>query len=1100
MSDSAGLHPVKANPEPRVARGTVSGFLVTVATLALVELLSHTPLRIPDPSALCLLAVVFSAFTGGRRSGLLSAATTLAYALTAFSEPGDLFHYAAEDLRRLAVLAVAAPLTALLVSVRSRRPVAPAPVSAGATERYHDLVQDLGAIVWEADATTWRFSFVSQRAEAILGYPIRRWLAKQDFWVGIVHPEDRQRVVEGRRRETEAGRDHELTYRAVAADERVVWLREIVRVIPGPYGRPGRLRGVMVDVTGARTTEEDLRQDRIRLGLLNSIWTGMGAGLPVEEVIEGTLRRAREHFPALRMAYSTIDEEGYLTVVHSVEPPGMPQLTGLVVDLAVAPEYLRSLRGGKPLVIEDVARDARLGPLAAAMLAGSTRAVLDVPLRHAECLVGLLCFDSPAPRKWSEHEIATLVELAEGLGIALRGARSDLERKKAEEEIRLLQTMTVAISEAGDLQGALGIALMKVCEVTGWILGQAWIPREDGQVLECSPAWYSRSHGLEKFRKLSETTVFHPGIELPGRVWLSKQPAWVRDVTADPDFPRAAVAREVGLKAGTAAAVLTEGQVVAVLEFMFEPRAVDDRFVELVSAVAAQLGWVVRRKRAEEALKTAEERLRTVIRNAPIVLFALDREGMIRFSDGAGLKGLGLQPGQSIGQSVFELYRESPKILENVRRALGGEAFTELVEVSGQAFETRYAPLRDARGGIEGVIGVATDVTQQKILGEQLRQAQKMEAVGRLAGGISHDFNNLLTAITGYSELLLLTFDPEDPRRGQAEEIRQAAERAGALTHQLLAFSRRQVLESKVLDLNAVVSGLEPMLRRVIGEDIELITVPGEGSGRVRTDPGQIEQVIMNLTVNARDAMPHGGKIILEAANVQLDAEYATRHVGVRPGPYVMLALSDTGTGMEPETLAHLFEPFFTTKGPGKGTGLGLSTVYGIVKQSGGNIWAYSEPGRGTTFKIYLPRVDEALEPARVRDIPVASTAGEETILLVEDERVVRGLAVEILQRHGYSVLEARHGAEALQVAEKYPGPIHLMLTDVVMPYLGGPALAERLASLRPEMKVLFMSGYTGIAIAHQGALDADREFLQKPFTVEGLARKVREVLDASRN
>src|SRR5438552_3627063 len=365
-----------------------------------------------------------------------------------------------------------------------------------------------------------------------------------------------------------------------------------------------------------------------------------------------------------------------------------------------------------------------------------------------------------------------------------------------------------------------------------------------------------------------------------------------------------------------------------------------------------------------------------------------------------------------------------------------------------------------------------------------------MEAIGHLAGGVAHDFNNLLMVIMGRTEMLMKDLGDADPRHSMARVIEQTALRAADLTRQLLAFSRKQVLNPAVLDLNAVVSKMGEMLRRLIGEDIALVTGLGSSLGHVKADPGQIEQIIMNLAVNARDAMPEGGRLTLETANVELDVAYARKHVGARPGPHVMLALSDTGTGMDAQRRARIFEPFFTTKGPRKGTGLGLAMVYGIVKQSGGNIWVYSEPGQGTTFKIYLPQIEEPIDLDEERADPADSRLGRETVLLVEDDDAVRDLARDILQATGYTVLEARQGAEALGMSERYTGPIHLMLTDVVMPGMSGRQLADRFAVLRPTTKVLYMSGYTDNAIVHHGVLDPGTEFLQKPFTAPVLTRK----------
>jgi signal transduction histidine kinase/CheY-like chemotaxis protein len=385
---------------------------------------------------------------------------------------------------------------------------------------------------------------------------------------------------------------------------------------------------------------------------------------------------------------------------------------------------------------------------------------------------------------------------------------------------------------------------------------------------------------------------------------------------------------------------------------------------------------------------------------------------------------------------------------------------------------------------------------ERAALEEQLHQSQRMEAIGQLAGGVAHDFNNLLTVIKGYSQISLMELKEGDPLKPNMEEIQNAATRAAELTKQLLAFSRRQIMEFKVLDLNTVLRNLNKMLRRLIGEDIELLTFLSGGLGRVKTDSGQIEQVVMNLVVNARDAMRNGGKMTIETANLELDEEYAWKHVAVKPGNYVMLSVSDTGEGMSPEVRDRVFEPFFTTKERGKGTGLGLSTVYGIVKQSGGNIWVYSELGKGTTFKIYLPRVDQPLseerKPLRKEEIPL----GNETILLVEDEEGVRKLAVRVLKKQGYRVPIASQGEEALSVCREYKEPIHLLVTDVVMPKMSGRDVARLLEQIHPETKVLYMSGYTDTAIAHYGVLDEGIEYLQKPFTVDALARKVREVLD----
>jgi len=394
---------------------------------------------------------------------------------------------------------------------------------------------------------------------------------------------------------------------------------------------------------------------------------------------------------------------------------------------------------------------------------------------------------------------------------------------------------------------------------------------------------------------------------------------------------------------------------------------------------------------------------------------------------------------------------------------------------------------------------VGRAIGERQRLQAELRQAQKMEAVGQLAGGVAHDFNNLLSIILSYSVLVAQTMAPDDPARADVDEIRLAGERGAALTRQLLAFSRQQVLQPQILNLNEIVGGMEKLLRRLIGEDVELLVHMTPGLDDVRVDPGQIEQVIMNLAVNARDAMPGGGRLTIETANIELDASYAARNEGLEPGPYVMLAVTDTGHGMAAATMGRIFEPFFTTKGIGKGTGLGLSTVFGIVQQSGGAIHAYSEPGSGTAMKVYLPRVDRAGSPIRPTASPDASRRrGTETILLVEDEPQVRAVAMTILRRQGYHVLEAENGAGALVLCEEHPAAIHLLLTDVIMQRMSGPVLAEQLGRIRPGMKVLFMSGYTDRAIIDHALIDANAAFIQKPFTPDQLAQRVRDVLDGA--
>ncbi len=427
-------------------------------------------------------------------------------------------------------------------------------------------------------------------------------------------------------------------------------------------------------------------------------------------------------------------------------------------------------------------------------------------------------------------------------------------------------------------------------------------------------------------------------------------------------------------------------------------------------------------------------------------------------------------------------------VFETSHRRKDGSTYP--VEVRLQVFRTEQPPV---------FLAVTQDITERRYLEAQLQQAQRMEAIGRLAGGVAHDFNNLLTVITGRGELVRDGLDGDDPRRRDIDLILQTAGRAASLTRQLLAFSRKQVLAPRVFDLNSVVTEMELMLRRLLGEHVNLITRLDPEAGRVEADPGQIAQVIMNLAVNARDAMPEGGTLTIETRNVDPgEGDDRDHGLDAGSGARVVLAVSDTGVGMDPETRVHLFEPFFTTKGQGKGTGMGLSTIYGIITQSGGQVDVESEPGRGTTFTIYLPRVEGSPEAPDAKVSPSPPRGGAETIVVVEDEEHVRALVGQILGGRGYAVLEARDGREALDLCERHQGPIHLMVTDIVMPSMGGRDLAEHVRRSRPKLKILYISGYTDNALAEHGVLDTGSAFLQKPFTADALARKVRDVLDAA--
>jgi two-component system cell cycle sensor histidine kinase/response regulator CckA len=692
-------------------------------------------------------------------------------------------------------------------------------------------------------------------------------------------------------------------------------------------------------------------------------------------------------------------------------------------------------------------------------------------------------------------ENARAVRDASGRIVSYEGTAEDItDRKRSEIDRQVTTEVVHAISISDNLTDLLGRthkALQRVLDAKN-----------------CFVALYEPSTGVFNFPFFVDQAAPVPP---PQMVWRSCA-AYVyragRAMLISPKLFYELVAQEeVELSRSPAASFLgiplrtTAGSIgVLVVQNYERENAYTKRDLEFLSGIADQIAFAIERKRGESRIRESEARLRVLIEQLPAVLWTVDKD--LRFTSvlGAGLARLNLRPNQIVGLPLQEYFETSdPTFLPFAahRRAVAGEPATFHVEWKNGSYACHVEPLRGGEGEVLGAICMALDITDRKELEERFRQAQKMEAVGRLAGGIAHDFNNLLMVIQGYADLLAERLAMEDPLRRNAEQIQIASQRAAALTQQLLAFSRKQILAPKILNIQNVVGEMEKILRRLIGEDIQLETSSEKDLGLVKADRSQIEQVILNLAVNARDAMPSGGRLTIETANVELDKSFARAPQMLAPGKYVILAVTDTGVGMDKDTQAHIFEPFFTTKEKGKGTGLGLATVYGVVKQSGGYIWVYSEPGRGATFKVYLPTIQEenAVE-AREPSVDRRSVArGTGVVLLVEDEKGVRELTREYLESSGYTVFEAEDGESALKFASMHTGTIDLLVTDVVMPGVSGRELAERLVQLRPGIRVLYMSGYTDRAIVHHGILETGAVLLQKPFTLATLAEKVREIL-----
>jgi len=541
---------------------------------------------------------------------------------------------------------------------------------------------------------------------------------------------------------------------------------------------------------------------------------------------------------------------------------------------------------------------------------------------------------------------------------------------------------------------------------------------------------------------------------------------------------------------------------VLVVQSYKEQRRYGEREKEILTFVSQHVASAIEHKRSQQALRESEIRYRTLVQSAVYGIFRWSLADQFTDVNPALVSILGYDSaGEVLSlRMTQDVYVEAKQHQEIVSSLLASGQMRGM-EVQWRRKDGRNITVRLSGRSIQEdaqIVGfemIVEDITERRLLEEQLRQAQKMEAVGQLAGGIAHDFNNLLTVIKGNSQLLLEKLHAVDSRRSGVEQIQKAADRAASLIYQLLAFSRKQVIEFRVLDLNGMIANTMQLLRRLMGEHIELTIIEGKDLGRVKADPGQMEQVVMNLALNARDAMPEGGKLILETENVEIDQKHLSKHAEVTPGRYVMLRVSDSGMGMDKETLAHVFEPFFTTKAVGKGTGLGLSTVYGIVKQSNGFITAESEPGAGSTFRVYLPRVDQLLDQVEVPRPADKDFQGSETVLVVEDEDGVRSLITMLLARNGYTVLEASNGEDALDLCQHRNAPVHLLITDLVLPRMNGRELSEQVADHCSGIRTLFMSGYTDDATLKDGVLENRAVFLQKPFSMETLLHKVREVL-----
>jgi PAS domain S-box-containing protein len=1048
--------------------------------------------------------------------------------------------------------------------------------------RYEDLVASLDGIVWEADARTFRFTFVSPQAERLLGYPLERWL-EPGFWIEHVHPDERDWVNRFCLDATRGHRNHSFEYRMIAASGRPIWLRDHVTVIVED-GEATTLRGVMVDITDAKDADIALREtvERLRLAahagnvglwdwdlrtnavVFSREWKHQ-LGYDETELPDGyTEWQSRLHPDDAAATMSAL--EGYLhgaLAEYAIEFR-MRHKDGSWRWIYARGEMMRDAAGVPARMLgchvdvteRKLAEEERLSHVwflesmdrvnraiqGTSDLDQMLSSVLDVVLAVFDCDRAYLVFQSDPAASWTVRAEATKPEFPGALALGVPMTTTP-------ETARLFRA---ALSTPGPLPFGIGYELQIHEDVaerfavrTGVVMvlrpkvGAPWsfglhqcrsvrvwskpelrLFQEVGRRLADAlntvlmvRQLEESEHRLREAERLAHVGYWHHDYERDVITWsdetyrihglplnMALEPALLT-LRIHPDDRTMVLAHvSATLEGGSShdlefRIVRPDGEVRIVHSQGELVRDVSGRPLRLFGTVQD----VTERRRTEQAMSESHNLLNAVIEGTDDVVFVKDLQRRYLMINSAGARHLGRPHHEIIGRDDGALLPEVAASIEIQDREVletgKTQAFEQWLTIAGasRAFFTLKSAFRDTDGRIVGLIGIGRDITEHKRLEEQLRQAQKMEAVGRLAGGIAHDFNNILTVINGFSRQI---FDRiEDERNLEAlTEIIKSGERAADLTRQLLAFSRKQRLQPQVVDVNPLLSDLAKLLRALIGANIALVFKPSQRLGTVEIDRGQFEQAIINLAVNARDAMPRGGRLIIETGEQTLDETYVQSNPDVRPGRYVRVVVADSGTGMDDATKARIFEPFFTTKEPGKGTGLGLAMVYGFVMQSGGHIEVTSAPGAGTSFSVYLP-VSAHAEAITATGAPLDVPSGTETVLVVEDEPAVRSLIRAVLRSSGYTVLEAADGEAGLAMAAGTDARIDVLLTDLVMPRLGGQQMAELLRRARPDMRVVFMSGYTDQSL-EDDASGAAAVFLQKPFTPQELARKVRETLD----
>jgi PAS domain S-box-containing protein len=926
-------------------------------------------------------------------------------------------------------------------------------------------------------------AYVSPQIEAMTGYPPADFVRDPKLFLELVHPDDRDFYLAMIARRNSENVPASGEYRLITRDGRVIWVLDHERVVLDIEGQPLYAQGYLIDAT-------ERRGERVRLEAINAVLTAYSDGLLAEDVVARGLAALTRALPGLRISFIRADGGERLHVLASNGNQALPAMSPGTLAVGEAHVYLGLLRAGEKVESERGSRADLFGGVFSGLGGGDTASFVDVPVRRGSRLLGVLCVDSPLPRAFTADEVQILKEVGHQLAVVLDrdGARLELRRR---DEILSTVSRAAAVILAGSSWEAAAPGLLEslgnaahasrayIFEVSGRTAGEL----RASQRFE----WVSTGVTAELGNPDLQDMAFADhdlGVMAEAVLRNEVYAGLVRDLG-----PRGrALLEPQGVRSLLEVPITVDGRPWGFIGFddCVENREWSEAEIDALRAAASLVGSSVVRERREATLREQEQRLRANFEAALDAIFVTDSERQVVDVNAAAAAMLGLERDELVGRRVDDFM--PPHRLATLEAdwaaflaATTIEEEWELQRADGVVLHVQASARPNFLPGLN--IAFVRDVTEPRRLEARLRDSQRLESIGRLAGGVAHDFNNLLTAIGGYTNLARDRVNGDVELAGDLAEIQRAADRAADLTRQLLAFGRRQVLQAQPIELNEAVREVESMLRRLIGEDISLLTRLDPTVGTVLADPGQLEQVIVNLAVNARDAMPVGGTITIST------------HRATRQGrPMLALEVADTGVGMDDETRTHAFEPFFTTRS--EGVGLGLASVYGIVTQSHGEIDVASELGRGTTFTVLLPQIDDT-PPQREAPEEPGCRRGSGTVLLVEDEDVVRALARRVLEQHGYQVLESRNGHEAIGIAETYEGAIDVLLTDVVMPGLRGHEAADRIALSRPGIPVVYMSGYADEALLGRAA-DGGSHFLEKPFSNDALARRIGEALEAT--